>query len=114
MPAAVQIGRVVLDQPFYGVPMAAGSLAATSIVVEAWVVLVAAASIVVAFVGTGLTITYHLAGRIDHQGALLGGRIDHVAGELVLVRERVARVEVLFSDRRHPSDPSSEPPLAGA
>ena len=111
---AVEIRRAIQNTGLYGVFMAAGLVAATPIVVEAWVVLVAAASIVVAFVGTGLTITLHLAGRIDHQGALLGGRIDHVAGELVLVRERVARVEVLFSDRRHPSDPSGEPPPEGA
>ena len=94
--------------------MAAGLVAATPIVVEAWVVLVAAASVVVAFVGTGLTITLHLAGRIDHQGALLGGRIDHVAGELVLVRERVARLEVLFSNRGQHPDPPGEPPAADA
>lgn len=111
---AVEIRRVVLDPAFYGVLMVASALAATQVVVDAWVLLVSAASIVVACVGTGLTITFHLAGRIDHQGALLGGRIDHVAGELVLVRERVARLEVLFSGRGEPPDLSGEPPPPGA
>ena len=73
----------------YGVLMVTGVLAATQIVVDAWVLLVAAASVVLTFVGMGLTITFQLAGRIDH-----------VSGELVLVRERVARLEALFADRR--------------
>ena len=94
--------------------MAAGVLAATQIVVDAWVVLVATASIVVTFVGMGLTITFHLAGRVDHQGALLGGRIDHVSGELVLVRERVARLEFVCADRTQPPDASAETPEADA
>ena len=83
--------------------MAGGVLAATQIVVDAWVVLVATASIVIAFVSLGLTIAFHLAGRIDH-----------VSDELVLVRERVARLETLLSVRGRTSDPFGEGSLAGA
>lgn len=86
--------------------------AATPIVVDAWVVLVAAASIVATVLATGLSITFHLAGRIDHQGALLGGRIDHHSDEIVLVRERVARLEALFAGRGESSGPATEPPPA--
>lgn len=98
-----EIRRAVQNPVLYGLPMAAGALAATPIVVDAWVVLVATASIVASFVGIGLTITFHL-----------GGRIDHVSGELVLVRERVARLEALFSGRGESPDPSGEAPPAGA
>ena len=83
--------------------MSTGVLAATQVVVDAWVVLVATASIVVTFVGIGLTITFHLAGRIDH-----------VSGELVLVRERVVRLETLVTGRGQPSALFDEPPGAGA
>ena len=85
--------------------MVAGVLAATQIVVDAWVLLVAAASIVVTVLvtvlGTGLTITFHLAGRIDHQSE-----------EIVLVRERVARLEVLFARQGDSSGSATEPPPA--
>ena len=85
--------------------MVAGVLAATQIVVDAWVLLVAAASIVVTVLvtvlGTGLTITFHLAGRIDHQSE-----------EIVLVRERVARLEALFARLGDSSGPATESPPA--
>ena len=85
--------------------MVAGVLAATQIVVDAWVLLVAAASIVVTVLvtvlGTGLTITFHLAGRIDHQSE-----------EIVLVRERVARLEALFARLGDSSGSATEPPPA--
>lgn len=64
-------------------------VAATQLVVEAWAVLVAAAAIVGSVLGTGLGITLHLSGRIDNQS----GRIDRLADEVALVRERVARLE---------------------
>ncbi|WP_419943659.1 hypothetical protein [Candidatus Poriferisodalis sp.] len=69
--------------------MAAGVMAATQIVVEAWAVLVAAGAMVATVLGTGLGIVFHLGGRIDSQS----GRIDRLAGEVALVRERVARLE---------------------
>lgn len=85
--------------------MVVGVLAATQIVVDAWVLLVAAASIVVTVLvtvlGTGLTITFHLAGRIDHQSE-----------EIVLVRERVARLEALFARLGDSSGSATEPPPA--
>ncbi len=85
--------------------MVAGVLAATQIVVDAWVLLVAAASIVVTVIvtvlGTGLTITFHLAGRIDHQSE-----------EIVLVRERVARLEALFARLGDSSGSATGPPPA--
>ena len=85
--------------------MIAGVLAATPIVVDAWVLLVAAASIVVTVLvtvlGTGLTITFHLAGRIDHQSE-----------EIVLVRERVARLEALFARLGDSSGSATESPAA--
>ena len=62
--------------------MASGTMAATQLVVDAWTVLAAAAAIVVTVLGTGLSITFHL-----------GGRIDRLAEEVALVRERVARLE---------------------
>ena len=105
--------------------MSADVPGATQLVVDAWVVLVAAASIVVTVLATVLTTTFHLAGRIDQQGALLGGRIDHQGAELggridhqsdeiVLVRERVARLEALFGGRGRASDPDADPPAASA
>lgn len=69
--------------------MAAGMMAATQIVVDAWAVLLAAAGFVAGMLGTGLGIIFHLGGRIDHQS----DRIDSVAAEVALVRERVARLE---------------------
>ena len=69
--------------------MAAGTIAATQLVVDAWAVLVAAASIVASVLGTGLGIIFHLGGRINHQS----DRIDGVTAEVALVRERVARLE---------------------
>lgn len=82
--------------------MVAGALAATQLVVDAWVLLVAAASIVVTVLvtvlGTGLTITFHLAGRIDQQSE-----------EIVLVRERVARLEALVARLGDSSGPATEP-----
>ena len=85
--------------------MVVGVLAATQIVVDAWVLLVAAASIVVTVLvtvlGTGLTITFHLAGRIDHQSE-----------EIVLVRERVARLEALFARLGDSSGSATESPAA--
>ena len=94
--------------------MGADVQGATQLVVDAWVVLVAAASIVVTVLATGLTITFHLAGRIDHQGALLGGRIDHQSEEIAQVRERVARLEALFGGRGRASDPDADPPATDA
>ena len=81
--------------------MVAGVLAATPIVVDAWVLLVAAASIVVTVLGTGLSITFHLGGRIDHQ-----------RDEIVLVRERVARLEALFARPDDWPGSATEPPAA--
>ena len=81
--------------------MIAGVLAATQLVVDAWVLLLAAASIVITVLGTGLSITFHLAGRIDHQSE-----------EIVLVRERVARLEVLFARQGDSSGSATEPPPA--
>ena len=86
--------------------------AATPIVVDAWVLLVAAASIVVTMLSAVLATTVHLAGRIDHQGALLGGRIDHHSDEIALVRERVARLEALFARPDDSSGSATEPPPA--
>ena len=94
--------------------MSADVPGATQLVVDAWVVLVAAASIVVTVLATVLTTTFHLAGRIDQQGAELGGRIDHQSDEIVLVRERVARLEALFGGRGRASDPDADPPAASA
>ena len=94
--------------------MSADVLAATQLVVDAWVLLVAAASIVVTVLATVLTTTFHLAGRIDQQGALLGGQIGHQSDEIAQVRERVARLEVLFDGRSRASDPEAEPPAADA
>lgn len=62
--------------------MVAGVMAATQIVVAAWAVLVAAGAMVATVLGTGLGIVFHL-----------GGRIDRLAEEVALVRERVARLE---------------------
>lgn len=59
-------------------------MAATQIVVDAWAVLVAAAAVFAGILGTGLSITFHL-----------GGRIDKVSEEVALVRERVARLEAV-------------------
>ena len=76
--------------------MAAGMMAATQLVVEAWAVLVAAAGIVASVLGTGLGITFHLSGRIDHQSDRIdhqSDRIDGVTAEVALVRERLARLE---------------------
>ncbi len=92
--------------------MVAGVLAATPIVVDAWVVLVATASVVGTMLTAVLATTLHLAGRIDHQGALLGGRIDHQRDEIVLVRERVARLEALFARSGDSSGSATEPPPA--
>lgn len=64
-------------------------MAETQIVVEAWAVLIAAGAIVASMLGTSLGIMFHLGGRIDHQS----DRIDGVAAEVALVRERVARFE---------------------
>ena len=87
--------------------MSADVLGATQLVVDAWVLLVAAASIVVTVLvtvlGTGLTIAFQLGGRIDHQ-----------SDEIAQVRERVARLEVLFDGRGRASDPEAEPPAADA
>ena len=69
--------------------MTAGMMAATQLVVEAWAVLVAAGAIVAGMLGTGLGIIFHLGGRIDGQS----DRIDRLAQETALVRERVARLE---------------------
>ena len=66
-----------------------GGVTGTQIVVEAWTVLVAAAALIAGMIGTGLGITFHLSGRIDHQS----DRIDRIAEEVALVRERVARLE---------------------
>ncbi|WP_419945190.1 hypothetical protein [Candidatus Poriferisodalis sp.] len=64
-------------------------MAETQIVVEAWAVLIAAGAIVASMLGTSLGIMFHLAGRIDHQS----GRIDGVAAEVAMVRERLACLE---------------------
>ena len=69
--------------------MAADVATGTQLVVDAWAVLVAAAAIVAGMIGTALGITFHLSGRIDHQS----DRIDGVAAEVALVRERVAGLE---------------------
>ncbi|MDE0134875.1 MAG: hypothetical protein OXM54_08570 [Acidimicrobiaceae bacterium] len=69
---------------------------ATYIAVEAWALLVAAASIVVSMLGSALGIIFQLGKRIDHQSDRIdhqSGRIDRVAEEVALVRERVARLE---------------------
>ena len=71
--------------------MASGMMAATQLVVDAWAVLAAAAAIVVTVLGTGLSITFHLGGRIDGQS----DRIDRLAEEVALARERVARLEAI-------------------
>ena len=87
--------------------MSAEVLAATQLVVDAWVLLVAAASIVVTVLitvlGTGLTIAFQLGGRIDHQSE-----------EIAQVRERVARLEVLFGGQSQESGLEAEPPTAHA
>ena len=69
--------------------MAADVATGTQLVIDAWAVLVAAAAVVTGMIGTGLGITFHLSGRIDHQS----GRIDGLTAEVALVRERVARLE---------------------
>ncbi|MXV87621.1 MAG: SlyX family protein [Acidimicrobiales bacterium] len=69
--------------------MAAGVIAATQLVVEAWAVLVVGGAMVVGMLGTGLGIVFHLGGRIDGQS----DRIDRLTEEVALVRERVARLE---------------------
>lgn len=96
-----KIRRDVQQQALYGGAMVAEVPAATQIVVDAWVLLVAAAGIVISVLGTGLSITFHLAGRIDHQSDEIGH-----------VRERVARLEVLFANRGDSSGPATEPPAA--
>ena len=78
--------------------MAAGVMAATQLVVEAWAVLVAAGALVAGMLGTGFGIIFHLGGRIDSQS----GRIDRLAEEMALVRERVARLEVNTSTTPDP------------
>lgn len=69
--------------------MAADVATGTQLVIDAWAVLVAAAAVVAGMIGTGLGITFHLSGRIDHQS----DRIDGLTAEIALVRERVARLE---------------------
>ena len=69
--------------------MAADMATGTQLVIDAWAILVAAAAVVAGMIGTGLGITFHLSGRIDHQS----DRIDGLTAEVALVRERVARLE---------------------
>ena len=69
--------------------MVDGAATGSLIVVESWAVLVAAGSLFAAMIGGALGIIFHIGGRIDHQS----DRIDRIAEELALVRERVARLE---------------------
>ncbi len=66
----------------YGLFMAGDDAVATYILIEAWAVLVATATLVTAIVGGALGIMFHLGGRIDQNSAELGGRIDQNSADL--------------------------------